>query len=768
VLLIDAFTFEIVAVMPARLEGQTLGFDVPLEAIGGDDGFVNTAMVIGDFFQPTDWAPDEGHGTIEPFGDAPWMSESPETGSIAPGGSGEIIVTLGGPEVAAGTYTGKLVFLTSDPKNAAFTVDVTLTVALPDSFGSISGTVTDAHDGSPLPATVTVTAETAAERYVATAEAGPDGSYTLFAPEGTWPGTVTLDGYVAQDIEVTVARGVDTPGVDVALHAEQPHATVEGGPFTFVLTEGQTGDGSLTIGNPEGHAELTFEIGEVNLDAGPTIAAAGAPSALPEGADPHARSTRDLGLGRGPDARAVHVPGDVLSAWPTTGADLPWGVGFDGDVWLSDAFEAGDACGFVGACTTHQFSTAGEPGTVLDSSWAEVFVGDMAYDAANGWLWQVHVGGANELFAVDPADGSIQATLTGSPWSDISQRGVAHDPGTDTFYVGGWNEGVIYQVAGMSHPTPGETLGSCSPADPAISGLAWNPAFNLLWMATNSEADTIYLIDPVTCETLQALDHPEPGFNGAGLEMDTLGNLWTVSQNSATAHLIESGLPNFSDAPWLTVDPESGAVPIDGRAELSVQVDATGLDPGVYRAQVVVLTNDPDNAAVSVPVTLVVPAYRQGVNAAGTAHTTGDGVTYDADRAYAAGAHGYDGRSTGRRTRDAIAGTDEDALYRTMRQGMAAYRFDVPAGTYEVDLHFAEIAATKAGARIFTVTIEGQAVLVNLDVFAQAGADAAYDRPFVVEVTDGRLDIEFTAQRGDQPFVSALLVTHRPDLGPIE
>ncbi|HEX7223296.1 MAG TPA: carboxypeptidase-like regulatory domain-containing protein, partial [Candidatus Limnocylindrales bacterium] len=581
VLLIDVFTFEIVAVMPARLEGQTLGFDVPLEAIGGDDGFVNTAMVIGDFFQPTDWAPDEGHGTIEPFGDAPWMSSAPETGSIAQGQSAEIIVALGGSEVTAGTYTGKLVFLTSDPKNPSFTVDVTLTVALPDSFGSISGTITDAHDGTPLPANVTVTAETAAEEYVATAEAGADGTYTLFAPEGTWPGTVTLDGYVSQEIEVTVTRGVDTPGVDVALHAEQPHATVEGGPFTFVLTEGQTGDGAMTIGNPEGHAELTFEIGEVNMDAGATIAAAGAPSALPQGADPNARSTKDLGLGRGPDARAVHVPGEVLGSWPTTGADLPWGVGFDGDVWLTDAFEAGDACGFVGACTTHQFSTAGEPGTVLDSSWAEVFVGDMAYDAANGWLWQVHVGGANELFAIDPADGSIQATLTGSPWSDISQRGVAHDPGTDTFYVGGWNEGVIYQVAGTSHPTPGETLGSCAPADPAISGLAWNPAFSLLWMATNSEADTIYLIDPATCETLQALDHPEPGFNGAGLEIDTVGNLWTVSQNSATAYLIESGLPNFSDAPWLTVEPESGAVPIDGSAELSVQVDATGIEPGV-------------------------------------------------------------------------------------------------------------------------------------------------------------------------------------------
>ena len=29
----------------ALLDGQTLGFDVPLEAIGGDDGFVDTAAM---------------------------------------------------------------------------------------------------------------------------------------------------------------------------------------------------------------------------------------------------------------------------------------------------------------------------------------------------------------------------------------------------------------------------------------------------------------------------------------------------------------------------------------------------------------------------------------------------------------------------------------------------------------------------------------------------------------------------------------------------
>jgi len=69
-----------------------------------------------------------------------------------------------------------------------------------------------------------------------------------------------------------------------------------------------------------------------------------------------------------------------------------------------------------------------------------------------------------------------------------------------------------------------------------------------------------------------------------------------------------------------------------------------------------------------------------------------------------------------------------------LRQGMSAYRFDVPIdGTYRVDLHFAEIVATKAGTRTFNVLIEGEPVLTGLDVFAEAGANAALDRSFDVQ-----------------------------------
>ena len=67
----------------------------------------------------------------------------------------------------------------------------------------------------------------------------------------------------------------------------------------------------------------------------------------------------------------------------------------------------------------------------------------------------------------------------------------------------------------------------------------------MLWEATNSETDTIWLLDPMTCEASVGIPHPDGDFNGAGLELDVVGNLWTVGQFTQNAYLIESGLPTL-------------------------------------------------------------------------------------------------------------------------------------------------------------------------------------------------------------------------------
>jgi beta-galactosidase len=115
----------------------------------------------------------------------------------------------------------------------------------------------------------------------------------------------------------------------------------------------------------------------------------------------------------------------------------------------------------------------------------------------------------------------------------------------------------------------------------------------------------------------------------------------------------------------------------------------------------------------------------------------------------------------------AIGGTERDPLYQTLRTGMTGYRFAVPNGIYRVDLSFAELQATKAGARVFIVSIEGGAALSSVDVVAAAGGRyIALDRSLLVEVTDGVLDVSFVPQRGDKPIVNGILVTEVPPGSP--
>lgn len=125
------------------------------------------------------------------------------------------------------------------------------------------------------------------------------------------------------------------------------------------------------------------------------------------------------------------------------------------------------------------------------------------------------------------------------------------------------------------------------------------------------------------------------------------------------------------------------------------------------------------------------------VNAGGSAITVA-GVAFGADQYYRGG--------SANSTIDPIAGTDNDALYQTERYGSYSYEVPVTEATYDVELHFNELYQTTAGSRVFSVTVEGQPLFSDLDLFATAGHDTAYSRVIKdVVVSDGSLSITLTA-----------------------
>lgn len=118
---------------------------------------------------------------------------------------------------------------------------------------------------------------------------------------------------------------------------------------------------------------------------------------------------------------------------------------------------------------------------------------------------------------------------------------------------------------------------------------------------------------------------------------------------------------------------------------------------------------------------------------------TMDGVEYQADR-FASG-------GTISSTTDPISEASQPALYQSERFGSSTYEIPVTNASYSVELHFVEMFQTMDGARQFSVTVEGQPVLQNFDLFAEAGHDVAYDviEPQIL-VADGSLTITMTSQ----------------------
>jgi Malectin domain len=95
-----------------------------------------------------------------------------------------------------------------------------------------------------------------------------------------------------------------------------------------------------------------------------------------------------------------------------------------------------------------------------------------------------------------------------------------------------------------------------------------------------------------------------------------------------------------------------------------------------------------------------------------------------------------------------IANTKTPALYQSERFSMTSFTQPVPNGKYTVKLHFAETyeGITAPGERVFSFNVEGKA-FNDFDVWAKAGGPLrAYVESVPVEITDGKLDISFTAK----------------------
>ena len=154
------------------------------------------------------------------------------------------------------------------------------------------------------------------------------------------------------------------------------------------------------------------------------------------------------------------------------------------------------------------------------------------------------------------------------------------------------------------------------------------------------------------------------------------------------------------------------------------------------------------------------------------------GVTWVADRAYKKGSWGHIGGFAAA-TQTEIACTDDGPLYQTMLKGIEGYRFDVPPGSYELELLFVDTRQQKVqsiyllgkdkhkegaaittnglshGMDVFSITVNGKEVEANLKPGAEVDFFTAMRRSYLVQANENGILVKFYSKNGET-FLSGI------------
>ena len=481
--------------------------------------------------------------------------------------------------------------------------------------GIIAGWVRNKYTGDPIRnATVEVeggpSATTDAGGYYQTTAMSP-GFYTATASANLYSSVTITDIEVVQSNIGWANFDLPTPRIEV-------EPTVLS--YTLQLGDQITQTPGLVISNT-GEGGLDFELWEKKGGFQPTLLATGpfadaVPLVPPEYQE--AATTEGLDLPPAP-VGTILAAGDVIQSWPS-GLAAAWGIAYSSDdkVWVG--------LGWDPTNTIYEYLPDGTPtGVSHPYTWGPIYgPADSAFNWNAGMVWTLDVGGDDCIHEMDPTTGYTGNTICG-PWS-TSQRGVAYDPETDTWYVGGWNEGIIYHI-----DSSGALLDSAN-VGLSISGLAYNPETQHLFVQINGGTNDVYVLDASLPGVYPQIGqfHIGPLASGAGLEIDCEGNLWAVDQSNEMIYQAESGesasLCAQDAVPWFAEAPITGTVAPSDSLDIDIgwwanvpQVD----QPGAYHAGLKIKSNDPANQNLVLPVTMTVTAPATWGKLAGVVSSTG-------------------------------------------------------------------------------------------------------------------------------------------------
>lgn len=192
--------------------------------------------------------------------------------------------------------------------------------------------------------------------------------------------------------------------------------------------------------------------------------------------------------------------------------------------------------------------------------------------------------------------------------------------------------------------------------------------------------------------------------------------------------------------------------PNTGNVSITAVTDSSGTQ------QFIIIADDGqayNNIATDTFMLIVQPAQvispNVNINTGGMNYIANGGEIYEADKDFTGGGTFV--------AEVAIANTLDDTLYHSERTAAGGFGYSIPVANnqYKVLLHFAEIFHTTPGNRVMDVSLEGNLVLDDYDIVADVGAFTAVTKEFTINITDGYIDLNFSASV-DQPKISAIQI----------
>jgi hypothetical protein len=616
---------------PTFLSSETCALTDPTDAaqLGFPDFHIIMVVNVGGEAPPT--------GCDNPS-DVPWLSESPQSGSVTGGSTTDSTVTVDAASLAPGNYSAHLCVATNDPAHALVDVPVSATVT----SGGGGGDLLVVDLSTPNQVTVSATG--------GTSQATVSGSTTtgwlfdtLFSNAGTQAiGTTTIVG------TATLTAASVPP---------------DGSPALF--RSGDT-DAGLNIWSYSASATTTFTAGQVAFTGSATWSISPALYAA---------------MLTAPASGNVYFPAD------DTG-DLSAGAQLLGTYSVIGGGGGGDP---VAEVTPSSFAFTVEAGGTDSGTMnvANTGGGTLTYSIAEAEVTGViggpyrphHVRRASKF---DPAPtGELQQSTTGEAGArgkEVSLRGLGPNGNVD--------------ISQMTDNTPQSLNGvACGTSGVSTADNSWwrrfyfsehpevgaSTTINSVTVATESGPSTPVTVNVYSIPHSAAVDTiPTGQLTLIGTGTGTVGGDLTTSQvtisggatiaDTATTDLVveyhidgaatpffpggnpttqthptflssetcaltdptdaaQLGFPDFHiimvvnvgggggggggcstpvDVPWLSATPTSGSVTGGDSAAVTVAVDAGALTEGDYQALLCVTTNDPAHALVEVPVGLTV------------------------------------------------------------------------------------------------------------------------------------------------------------------